>query len=49
MLVAEVEVESLRVTFGRVEGDIFDLGGALVAAVVKMEVDDLELEEGVIV
>ena len=26
MLVAEVEVESLRVTFGRVGGDIFDLG-----------------------
>ena len=49
MLVAEVEGESLRVTFGRVGGDIFDLGGALVAAVVEMEVDDLELEEGVIV
>ena len=35
------EVECLGVGFGLVEGDIFDFG--FVAAVVKMEVDNVEL------
>ena len=33
----EVEVECLRVSFGLVESDVFDLGGGFVAVVVGME------------
>ena len=47
--VTEVELECLGVSFGLVGGDIFDLGGGFVAVVMEMEVDDLELEVGVVV
>ena len=46
--VTEVEVEWLGVGFGLLGGDIFDLGGDFVAMLVEMEVDDLELEVGVV-
>ena len=46
MLVMEVEVEGLRVSFGLLKGDILDLGRSFAAVVVEMEVDDLKLEEG---
>ena len=46
VLVMEVEVECLGMSFGLVGGDIFDLGGTFVALVVMMEVDGFELEEG---
>ena len=46
--VTEVEVECLGVSFELVEGDIFDLGGGLVAVLLEMEVD-VELEVGVVV
>ena len=36
-------------SFGLVGGVIFDLDGSFVAVVVEMEVDDLELEVGVVV
>ena len=38
------EVECLGVSFGLVGGDIFDLGWDFVVVVVKIKVDDSELE-----
>ena len=46
MLVMELEVEGLRVSFGLLKDDILDLGRSFAAVVVEMEVDDLKLEEG---
>ena len=47
--VSEVEVECFGVSFGLVGGDIFDLGGGFVFAVVEMEMDNLRLEVGAVV
>ena len=42
-------MECLGVSFGLAEDYIFDLGGLFVAMVVEIEVDNLELEVGVVV
>ena len=44
-----VEVQCFGVSFSLVGGDFCDLDGGFFAAVVEMEVDDLELEVGVII
>ena len=44
-----MEVQCLGVSFSLIGGDFFDLDGGFAAVVVEMEVDDLELEVGVIV
>ena len=49
LLVMALHVECLGVSFGLVGGHIFDLVGGFVAVGVEREVDDLELEVGVIV
>ena len=51
LLVTEVEVEvkCVGVSFGLIGGNILGLGGGFVAAVVEMEMYDLELEVGVVV
>ena len=46
--VTEVEVECLGVSLRLVVGDIFDVGGGFVVAVVETDVDALELEVGVV-
>ena len=48
VLVLKGEVDCLGVSFGLVEGDIFDLDQTFVV-LVEIKVDDLELEEGVVV
>ena len=49
LLVREVEVKCVGVSFGLIGGNILGLGGGFVAAVVEMEMYDLELEVGVVV
>ena len=49
LVVTNVELDCLGMSFGLVGGDIFDLGGGFIKVVVEMEMDDLELEVGVVV
>ena len=42
-------MECLGVSFGMEGGDTFDLGGGFLVVMVEIEVDDLELEVGVVI